>query len=40
MNDETAEFRRMSDAVKYSVDEYARKLSGVKDIDDNSIKNQ
>lgn len=40
VNDETAEFRRMSDAVKYSVDEYARKLSGVKDIDDNSIKNQ
>ena len=40
VNDETAEFRRMSDAVKYTVDEYARKLSGVKDIDDNSIKNQ
>ena len=40
VNDETAEFRRMSDAVKCSVDEYARKLSGVKDIDDNSIKNQ
>lgn len=40
VNDETAEFRRMSDAVKYSADEYARKLSGVKNVDDNAIKNK
>lgn len=40
VKDETAEFRRMSDAVKYSVDEYARKLSNVNDINDNTIKNK